>query len=187
VAGDVVPERRPLQQTSRGEAPSVDLRRGLLRLQALLVALTAPEAPAFKGKSALKKQLELIDAPDRESLTRELVAVARAGGALERVAVVHQLEKYFALLGADPKSLYDMAHTSMGSGASAPPAARAAAAPGVLDTARIAALRKETAEVDNVLSMAKGNRICANPKRQKESPPTSPYRRLGGRGFRLID
>lgn len=122
-----------------------------LRLQALLIALTSPDAPAFKGKSSLKKQLDLIDAPDRESLTRELVAIARAGGALEQVAAVRQLEKYFALLGADPKSLYDMAHTSMGSGASAPPAVRAPAASGVLDAARIAALRKETAEVDNVL------------------------------------
>ncbi|WP_174966677.1 MULTISPECIES: TerB N-terminal domain-containing protein [Pandoraea] len=122
-----------------------------VRLQALLIALTAPEAPEFKGKSALKKQLALIDAPDRVSLTHELVAVARAGGALEQVAVVRQLEKYFALLGADPKALYDMAHTSLGLGMSAPPAPRATAAPGVLDTARIAALRKETARVDTVL------------------------------------
>lgn len=122
-----------------------------VRLQGLLIVLTEPGAPAFKGKSALKKQLDLIDASDRESLTRELVAIARAGGALEQVAVVRQLEKYFTLLGSDPKALYDLAHTSMGSGASAPPAARTAAAPGVLDAARIAALRKETAEVDTVL------------------------------------
>ncbi|MBB5546591.1 TerB N-terminal domain-containing protein [Paraburkholderia fungorum] len=122
-----------------------------VRLHALLIALTTPESPTFKGKSALKKQLDLIDSPDRESLTHELVAIAQAGGALEQVEVVRQLEKYFVLLGADPTSLYDMAHTSMGSGASAPPTTRTAAAPVVLDTVRIAALRKETAEVDNVL------------------------------------
>lgn len=122
------------------------------RLQALLIVLTAPGAPTFKGKGSLKKQLELIDGPDREPLTHELVAVARAGGALEQVTVVRQLEKYFALLGADPKSLYELAHTNMGSGDSAPASAHTSRAPGPLDTARIAALRKETAEVDGVLS-----------------------------------
>ncbi len=123
------------------------------RLQALLIALTTPGAPALKGKGSLRKQLELIDGPDREPLTRELVAVARAGAALEQVAVVRQLEKHFALLGADLKSLYEMAHTGMGSDASAPQAEHAPDASRKLDTARIVALRKETAEVDGVLSL----------------------------------
>lgn len=122
------------------------------RLQALLIVLAAPGAPAFKGKGTLKKQLELIDEPDREPLTRELVAVARAGGALELVTVVRQLEKYFALLGADPKSLYEIAHTAVEPDAPTPSASAGSSKGEPLDRARIVALRKETAEVDSVLS-----------------------------------
>ncbi|UIF89302.1 TerB N-terminal domain-containing protein [Cupriavidus sp. UYPR2.512] len=121
------------------------------RLQALLIVLTAPGAPALKGKGTLKKQLDLIDQPDREPLTQELVAVARAGDALELVSVVRQLEKYFALLGAHPKSLYEMAHTGMDPDAPASSVADGSKQSGPLDTARIVALRKETAEVDSVL------------------------------------
>lgn len=122
------------------------------RLQALVIVLTAPGAPALKGKGSLKKQLDLIDEPDREPLARELVAVARAGGALELVSVVRQLEKYFALLGADAKSLYEIAHTGVEAEFAASPAADGSKQGGSLDTARIVALRKETAEVDNVLT-----------------------------------
>ncbi|WP_175011262.1 TerB N-terminal domain-containing protein [Burkholderia lata] len=122
-----------------------------VRLQALLVALTAPEAPAFRGKSALKKQTEQIDQSDKELLASELVEIARAGGAIEQVAMVRQLEKYFATLGADSKSLYDLAHASIGSNIPAPPG-RSSANRGALDIERIAALRKETAAVNDVLT-----------------------------------
>lgn len=138
------------------------------RLQALLIALTTPGAPVFKGKGSLRKQLELIDGSDREPLARELVAVARAGAALEQVAVVRQLEKHFTLLGVDPQSLYEMAHTGMGSGASAPQATHACDTPRMLDTARIVALRKETAEVDGVLSL-----IFTAPEDEAIAPPSS--------------
>lgn len=122
-----------------------------VRLQALLVALTTPDGPAFRGKSALKKQTELIDIPDKESLACELVEIARAGGAIEQVAMVRQLEKYFAILGVDPKALYDLAHASVGSMTTTSPG-HASANRGELNVERIAALRKETAAVDDVLT-----------------------------------
>ncbi|CAB3974615.1 hypothetical protein BCO37747_07512 [Burkholderia contaminans] len=135
-----------------------------VRLQALLVALTAPEAPAFRGKSALKKQTELIDLSDKESLASELVEIARAGGAIEQVAMVRQLEKYFAMLGVDSKSLYDLAHASIGSNT---PVAHGGTSVnrGALDVERIAALRKETAAVDDVLTS-----IFADPLEQTPRP-----------------
>lgn len=80
-----------------------------------------------------------------------LVEIARAGGAIEQVATVRQLEKYFAMLGVDSKSLYDLAHASIGSNT---PVAHGGTSVnrGTLDVERIAALRKETAAVDDVLT-----------------------------------
>lgn len=140
---------------------------GARRLEALLTALCAPGATTFKAKGTLKKQLESLDEADQVSLRRDLVAVARAGGALSAVKVIRHLEKLFALLGAEPKALYEFASTGSTGELAVPATDGRTAPPGALDIDRIEALRKETADVDNVLRAI----FVDTPDESVEPPP----------------
>lgn len=129
------------------------------RLGALLRFLLV-QPPKLSG---LKKKIEALDLPARESLGDFLALVAQAD---ENVTPqeIKTLQKIFRLLGLEPESVFSKVHlaatepvtvqsaTPTGEGRTIPPPIPKAA-PGIrLDAARIAALQKDSERVAAILA-----------------------------------
>ncbi|MBB5441584.1 MULTISPECIES: TerB N-terminal domain-containing protein [unclassified Paraburkholderia] len=136
----------------------------------------------------LKKRLEPLSAEAKVSVATLLVQTANADGFVSP-AEVKMLEKLYQMLGLDPQRLYGDLHgnTVVGSSSALRPSTGPEKAPSgsaqpafTLDTARIEALQKETAEVSALLAdVFAGEVPVAEPVQETVEPQTGSASLLG--------
>jgi tellurite resistance protein len=115
--------------------------------------------------TSLKKKLEPMEAKAKEAIAKFMAVIAQADGVVSP-AEIKMLEKVYKVLGVDPKNVFTDVHAVAATGlpvstthaAVAPPQTSSTLAPGQkpgafqLDTAKIAALQKDTEQVSALLA-----------------------------------
>ena len=127
----------------------------------------------------LKKRLEPFPAETKSAIATLLIRIAMADGVVS-TEEVKMLEKVYRLLGIDPQRLYSDLHGNVASQSSSGPrpvgnretttgTAAVAPSPFVLDSSRIDALQKETAQVSALLAAVFAEDVPAvEPAREPE-------------------
>lgn len=147
------------------------------------VQIAQPPTPA-----SLKKRLEPLSAEAKVSVATLLVQTANADGFVSP-AEVKMLEKLYQILGLDPQRLYGDLHGNTIVGSSNAPRTSTATdkAPNslaqpvfALDTSRIEALQRETAEVSALLADVFAEELLvAEPVQEATEPQTGSANLLG--------
>lgn len=120
------------------------------RLDAYLRVLSRLPVPL----NTLARKLEPLDARAREAVAAFVTPVVLAAGT-PTPTQIRQVEKLYSALGLDPKAVVTDIHTLSAGGAQPTPSAQRAAAGDrgfSLDTARIAALQRDSEQVSTLLA-----------------------------------